>query len=968
MSDISGFELIRRQSIPALRAEAQEYHHAASGARHLHLAAEDNNNAFAVAFLTEPQDSTGVAHILEHTALCGSAKYPVRDPFFMMTRRSLNNFMNAFTSSDWTAYPFASTHARDFDNLLDVYLDAAFFPRLDELDFLQEGWRLEFAGTGADAPLVFKGVVFNEMKGAMSAPHTLLHHALREQLFACTTYHHNSGGDPARIPDLSWQGLREFHARHYHPANAWFLTYGNRAAAEHQGKFAAVLARFAGRSGERLRVPDECRLERPAAVTAAFALEAGEDPAHKTHHLVGWLLGPVTDVVGVLETHFLSACLLNNSAAPLRAALETTPLGSAPSELCGVDDSARELVFAAGLEGSEPEHAEAAEALILDVLRQTARDGLPRERLEAVLHQFELSQREITGDSFPFGLKLMLNALPAALHGGDPMAALDLDSGLAHLRRRIEEPDYIGGLLRRLLLDNPHRVRVTLQPDAGYSARLHAAEQARLAALQQGLTAADRDRIRQQAAALAERQARVDDPEILPRVTLADVAPDIRVTTGEALLLGGTPAHYYAQGTNGLAYAQLLLDLPALDPALTDLLPLYTECLTDVGIGARDYRAVQDWQARISGGVDARVLLRGAADDPARLLSGLVLSGKALNRNQEALAQLLQATLDGARFDELERLREIVSQWRLARESAVTDSGHSLALSAASAAYAPSAWLAHHWDGLDGLKRLKALDDSLADAAALRALAAQLAALHEQVRAAPRRLLLAGEAGQRDAALEAWRAALPAATPSAATGFAAPHITPPPEQQGFAVAAQVNFCARAWRAVPAAHPDAAVFTVLGPYLRNNFLHTAVREKGGAYGAGAGFDGDAGTFRMYSYRDPRLDGTLADFDAALAWMQDGRHEPRMLEEAILGVIADMDRPRSPAGEAIGSYYGDWAGRTPAFRRSLRQRLLAVTLDDLRRAAARLQAEPARTAVVGAEEALRASAQHLAITRV
>lgn len=968
MSNQHGFELLRRQGIAALRAEAQEFQHPASGARHLHLAADDDNNAFAVAFLTEPQDSTGVAHILEHTALCGSAKYPVRDPFFMMTRRSLNNFMNAFTSSDWTAYPFASTHTRDFDNLLDVYLDAAFFPKLDELDFLQEGWRLDFAGDAPDAPLVFKGVVFNEMKGAMSAPHALLHQALREQLFACTTYHHNSGGDPARIPDLNWQALRDFHAHHYHPANAWFLTYGNRPAEEHQRKFEAVLARFAGRPGRRLRVPDECRLERPSAVTASYPLEAGESPPHKTHHLVGWLLGPVTDSLGALEAHFLAACLLNNSAAPLRAALETTALGSAPSELCGVDDSARELVFAAGLEGSEPEHAAAAEDLILDVLRQVAQDGLPRERLEAVLHQFELSQREITGDSFPYGLKLMLNALPAALHGGDPMAALDLDSGLEQLRRRIAEPGYIGGLVRRLLLDNPHRVRVTLRPDADYSARLHAAEQARLAALQQGLTAADRDRIRQQAAALAERQARVDDPEVLPRVTLADVAPDIRVTHGEALELGATPATHYAQGTNGLAYAQLLLDLPALEPALAELLPLYTECLTDVGIGAQDYRAVQDWQARVSGGVGARVLLRGAADDPARLLSGLVLTGKALNRNQAALAELMQATLDGARFDELERLREIVSQWRLARESAVTDSGHSLALSAACAAFAPSAWLAHHWDGLEGLKRLKALDDSLADAAALRTLAGQLAALHARVRAAPRRLLLVGEAGQRDAALAAWQAVLPPGMPDAAAGFAAPGLAPQPAQQGFAVAAQVHYCARAWRTVPAAHPDAAAYTVLGPYLRNNFLHTAVREQGGAYGAGAGFDGDAGVFRMYSYRDPRLDGTLADFEAALAWMQDGRHEPRMLEEAVLGVIADMDRPRSPAGEAIGSYFGDWAGRTPAFRRALRQRLLAVTFDDLRRAAAGLQRSEARTAVVGAEEALRASTLGLAVTRV
>jgi Zn-dependent M16 (insulinase) family peptidase len=213
----------------------QEYRHRATGARHLHLAADDPHNAFMVAFLTVPQDSSGVAHILEHTALCGSRRYPVRDPFFMMIRRSLNTFMNAFTSSDWTAYPFASQNKKDFNNLLDVYLDATFFPLLDERDFAQEGHRLEFAE--ADDPhseLLFKGVVFNEMKGALSSPVQRLGQALQSRLFPTITYHYNSGGDPEAILDLSHEQLKAFHARHYHPSNAIFLTYGDIPAAEHQ--------------------------------------------------------------------------------------------------------------------------------------------------------------------------------------------------------------------------------------------------------------------------------------------------------------------------------------------------------------------------------------------------------------------------------------------------------------------------------------------------------------------------------------------------------------------------------------------------------------------------------------------------------------------------------------------------------------------------------------------------------------
>ena len=240
------FETIRNHDIPSLNIQLQEYRHRVTGARHTHLASNDSNNVFLVAFLTVPQDSTGVAHILEHTALCGSQRYPVRDPFFMMIRRSLNTFMNAFTSSDWTAYPFASQNRKDFNNLLDVYLDAAFFPRLEALDFAQEGHRLELADPDdPQSPLLFKGVVFNEMKGAMSSPVSRLAQELQTQLFPTNTYHYNSGGEPVDIPNLTHEQLKAFHSRHYHPSNAVFMTYGDIPAAEHQNHFDdRVLSQF----------------------------------------------------------------------------------------------------------------------------------------------------------------------------------------------------------------------------------------------------------------------------------------------------------------------------------------------------------------------------------------------------------------------------------------------------------------------------------------------------------------------------------------------------------------------------------------------------------------------------------------------------------------------------------------------------------------------------------------------------
>ncbi|MDH5172440.1 MAG: insulinase family protein, partial [Gammaproteobacteria bacterium] len=316
------FSPIRQQTIDSLNITVEQYEHRKTGAVHYHLASQNSENVFLVALRTVPQDSTGVAHILEHTALCGSQRYPVRDPFFMMLRRSLNTFMNAFTSSDWTAYPFASQNRKDFDNLLDVYLDAVFFSRLDPLDFAQEGHRVEFAEPGnPDSDLVFKGVVFNEMKGAMSSVSSVLWNTLCEHLFPTTTYHYNSGGDPQHIPDLSYDQLNAFYRSHYHPTNAIFMTFGDIPAMEHQAVFEArALSRFR-QLDQRIRVQPEQRRKAPLRINGSYAYDEKGSTEKKTHIVIGWLLGESTDLEQLLEAQLLASVLLDNSASPLQQAL-----------------------------------------------------------------------------------------------------------------------------------------------------------------------------------------------------------------------------------------------------------------------------------------------------------------------------------------------------------------------------------------------------------------------------------------------------------------------------------------------------------------------------------------------------------------------------------------------------------------------------------------------------------------------
>lgn len=940
-NEVNHFKLIRTQPIETLHVVVEEYEHLGTGARHLHFATNNSENVFLVGLKTVPTDSTGVAHILEHTALCGSEKYPVRDPFFMMIRRSLNTFMNAFTSSDWTAYPFASKNKKDFNNLLEVYLDAVFFSRLDEMDFLQEGHRLEFAK--ADDPsteLTYKGVVYNEMKGAMSSPVSQLWQTFTKHLFPTTTYHFNSGGDPEQITRLSYQDLKNFYKKHYHPSNAVFLTFGDIPAAEHHEKMHLfALSRFT-RKEQKIEIDDEQRYCAPVRVQECYPIEKGEPVNHKTHIVMGWLLGHSFDLEQNLEAHLLSDVLFENSAAPLQRLLEATKLGHAPSPLCGLEDSNREMAFVCGIEGGDPGSEEALETEIMTVLEKVAEEGVAKERLDAVLHQLELSQREISGDGYPYGLQLILAALPPMLHGGDPVALLDLEPVIAKLRERVKDPAYFKSLVRKCLIENPHRVTLSLKPDTNYDDVRQALLKKQLEKQKAAMTDEQKQKVIEQAAQLNERQKRKDDESILPKVGIADVP--VSLTFPEVF---NSPVSdkitCYHQGTNGLVYTQLIIDMPMLSAEEQSLLPIYTTLLTGLGLGELSYLDVQNRQSAVTGGISVYSSIKSELSDIQSTLGKLIFSGKALARNHKALMDLLHETLTSVRFDELDRIQELVAQIRARREQSVTSNGHALAMGIASSRMSPVSLLGYEQHGVMGIKRIKALDDALSaegDAArqALTSLADNLARIHAKVLQSNRQFLLVSEQEVAEEAAEYLHSKQQGFAPVAAQAFDLPALREN-VKEAWLTSTQVNFCAKAFQTVDAEHPDAPALTVLGGFLRNGFLHRAIREQGGAYGGGASQDSGAACFRFYSYRDPRLSETLDDFDASINWLKETKHDAESLEQAILGVISHIDKPRSPAGEAKGDYHSTLFGRTRAHRERFRSNILSVTIDDLVRVA-------------------------------
>ncbi|NVK37173.1 MAG: insulinase family protein [Gammaproteobacteria bacterium] len=924
-----GFRQLRTKKIESLNVLVEEYEHVKTGAKHYHLATDNDENVFLVALRTMPMDSTGVAHILEHTALCGSKNYPVRDPFFMMIRRSLNTFMNAFTSSDWTAYPFASKNKKDFNNLLSVYLDAVFFANLDESDFAQEGHRLEFENPSDPAsPLQYKGVVYNEMKGAMSSVTSQLWQAFSKYLYPTNTYHFNSGGDPETILDLTYEGLKDFYKEHYHPSNAIFMTYGDIPASEHHEKFDEYLDQFEP-SQVKIEVEDEKRYYAPIRVEEHYGHNELEN---KTHHVMGWLLGHSSNLEEQLEAHFLSNLLLENSSSPLRLALETTDLGSSPSPLCGLEDSNKEMAFVCGVEGSSEENKEKVEQLIISTLEEVASKGVDAEQVESVLHQLELSQREVGGDGYPYGLQIILSAISACTHYSDPVELLDLDPALDKLREKAKSPTFVKELIEHHLLQNPHRVTLTFKPDAELDERKNNAEKSKLAALKEKLTEEEIKYIVSQGESLKTRQMTKDDESILPKVELTDVAETLAIPDGVTLVDKELNVTSYEQGTNGLTYHQVVLDLPKLTTDEQELLPLLLNYLTEVGVAGSTYLETQHRQSLVVGGISAFSNIRTDLKDPSEVHGYWVLSGKALARNHESFYQLMQDTLYSANFDDPKRLADLISQSLSRKEQSVSGNGHGLAMNIASSGFSSVAQLAYRTAGLPALLRMRKLNkqDEKSE------LVARFVSLYEKIKQSPVKHLVISDAANLNDALEMLKSVWPKCKPSSCEKFSL-DFESKKINEAWVAPTQTNFCAKAYPTVNADHDDAPALSVLGVFLRNGFLHTAIREQGGAYGGGASQDSAIGVFKFYSYRDPRIAGTFEDFDRSIEWFKSENHSNDALGQSILGVVSSIDKPSSPAGEAKQAFHNNLQGRDKAWRNEFRQKVLRVTMADLKRVA-------------------------------
>lgn len=893
------------------------------GSHHIHITRDDDNSGFGVTFPTVPQDSSGVAHILEHLALMGSKHFPVSDPFFGMIPRSLNTFMNAMTSSDWTTYLFSTRNHKDFENLLSVYLDAAFFPLLTKQSFLRDGWRLEYSDPAdSSSELKLQGVVYNEMKGAMSSAGSVMWRSLGKALYPDLTYANNSGGAPQHIPELTYENLKAFHAAHYHPSNAYFYTYGKEELPWLLEQIEDKVMRHFAPNVLDVTIPDQSNFTAPQAHTLHYP---SGDLERGAQVLLAWKIGPSYDAYENLKWSLLGEMLLGNAAAPLYKPLIDAGLGSALADGSGYLDTFREGAFAAGLKGLHPDKVGEVEPLLLGILQNIVSTGLDPELIDSALHQFALSQREVSNAGTPYALKVMFALLRPWLYGGDPVSALDLGADIERLRAELASGPVFEPMITEWLLQNPHRVTLTLLPDPSMAERELADEKALVARLGAGLSEDDKARIVREALELQDPHQ--DDPAALPTLELSDLSLEVTRPTFEQEGQPQATIYRAPAATGGLVYLDIQIALGQLSPDELELLPFYAYAVTRNGAGQLDEVALTRAIEAYTGGIGAGAGSQHHAQATAPLSLTLSFGGKALSANAPKLVELLALVIGQPQFTET-RLAQLVAQRVAGFRSGLTHNGSAYAALLAGAQVSPQEALGEMQGGFAAFERMQ----EWLKAGDWATLKARLEALHARLRGGKGVVVLS--ANPEDLSLDL--------TPiTALLGQGEAHtFTPdtlPRVPQARTTDSPVAYNAAAYATVPYTHPDSPALLVLSKLLRTEYLLPELREKGGAYGGGASFSPRNGIFTLSSYRDPHIERTYGVFGKVGDFLA-GDLAPRVLKEAIISAARQLDPLPSASTQARDQIFAERLGYDQAAQEQYRARLLQVTLDDLRRVAA------------------------------
>lgn len=974
---IGAYEIIEHRFLADYHTDSYVLRHRKSGARIALLPNEDNNKVFFTAFRTPPTDSTGVAHIIEHTVLCGSRDFPIKDPFIEAAKGSLNTFLNAMTYPDKTVYPVASTNEKDFCNLMHIYLDAVFHPNIytNENIFRQEGWHYE--ATEEPFALKVNGVVYNEMKGVMSNPDDILGDKVMASLFPDTTYSIVSGGDPAVIPDLTYEDYLAFHARYYHPSNSYIYLYGNMDMVERLTWLDAAYLSDYDVLAVDSAINTQAPFAAPVEATYPYAVEAGEDTSDATYISYNAYIPVDGDPKRNLAFKILDYVLCDAEGAPVKEAVRKAGIGQECSSL--YESGVRQPFYSITAKYARPDQRNQFVDIIDAKLCELADGGIDEKSLLAGINYYEFQYREADFGMYPKGLVLGLDVMDTWLYDENSVwTNLEVGSYFDEFKEDVRK-GYFEQLLREVLIDNPHKSVVMLEPQPGLTAEMEAAQAAHLEEIAASMTEEERQAVREAEASLRAWQETPDTEEAMatiPVLSRADLDPEERPVQNLVLAAGDVKVLAHPIFTSGIDYVTFLFDVTHIPAELYETLGLFKTLLGTLDTTRYSYAELDHEINIVTGGIGQSVATYTNAENPADYKVTFEVHTKVMHGNVDAALELVREILQQTQFTDLVRIREVLEEERSGVKADLAASGHSTAAGRAASYYSPSARIGDDLSGVGYYRTLDALLNQGIDAtfaermaqtaawifrkenlmvditeeeSVVREMLPQFAAFAESLggdgAGAGNALSATAEvASAASATVSLSTVMTTSATPAVSSAGAdkVPYVTEyEPRNEGLTTAGQIQFVCRAGNYLAHGLQYTGALRVLKVIEAYDYLWRNIRMKGGAYGCMSGFNRDGSAY-FVTYRDPHLAQSIGVFEEAADYIRSFEADETTMTKYVIGAISTIDRPMTP--NMFGRYgltvY--MTGLTDEMRRKARAEVLGCTTEDIRKCAEIIEA--------------------------
>lgn len=933
----SAYEFLFEEKLEDVNGIGTLLMHKKTGAKLAIIENDDNNKVFSIGFRTPPKDSTGVAHIIEHSVLCGSKNFPAKDPFVELAKGSLNTFLNAMTYPDKTVYPVASMNDQDFKNLMHVYMDAVLHPNIYQRKeiFHQEGWHYELENEASE--LKYNGVVYNEMKGAFSSPESQLYRMIQNSLFPDTAYGVESGGDPDHIPELSFEEFIDFHKTYYHPSNSYIYLYGDMDFNERLDWLdREYLCQY-----EKIEVDSQVKLQKGfdaiREISSFYSLSEGEALENNTYVSVNAVVGSSLDKELSLTFQILDYVLLQAPGAPIRQALLDANIGR--DILGGYEDEILQTTFNIIAKNSDEEKKHQMLSVIKDVLTKLVTEGLDEKSLRAAINFYEFKYREADFGQFPKGLLYGLRAMSSWLHE-DEKAFLHLkdSSGYAFLKEKIGT-GYFESCIKEYLLDNPHSSLVILKPKMGLSSEKEKQRAQKLAEYKATLSKSELQQIIQETAALKKYQeipSTKEELEAIPLLAREDIEKKVRPIFNEASVHDEVKVVHHNVHTNQIAYIRFLFQVKEVPKELPPYASLLSFVMGYVDTNHYSYLDLSNEINIHTGGIHTNVISFSVKEDKGSYYPVFEFSTKVLYDKMEDALRLIQEMLYQTKLGDVKRLKEIVDEIKSKLQMHFNSAGHSVAVDRAMSYYSEHGLFKETTAGISFYKFIENLADHFIEKAE-----DTISKLEDlmQIIFAKKNLMVSITADSEGferflPKLSGFTSTLKASDLSLLEKYDNASLVPVCHNEGFKTAMQVQYVARAGNFFKAGLKYTGALKVLKTILSYDYLWNNVRVKGGAYGCMCGFSGVDGDAYFTSYRDPNLKDTNRIYEDAPEYVKNFQAPERDITKYIIGTFSTLDTPLTPQSQGKRSLSMYIAGISEADLQREREEVLNVSVEDIR----------------------------------